>query len=60
MSASRGGHMEIVKYLCEVGGKKLLMRADKVSGRMHVLMRGCRHVCMPICSQACFHAQRTA
>jgi hypothetical protein len=42
MSASRGGHMEIVKYLCQLGGKELLVRADKVSGRMHVLMRACR------------------
>jgi hypothetical protein len=34
--------MEVVKYLCEVGGEELLMRADEVSGRMHVLMRVCR------------------
>jgi hypothetical protein len=36
MSASSGGHMEVVKYLCEVGGEELLMRADEVSGLMHV------------------------
>ncbi len=40
--------MEVVKYLCEVGGEELLMRADEVSGRMHVklVLAGmcvCRH-----------------
>jgi hypothetical protein len=49
MSASIGGHMEVVKYLCEVEGKKLLMRAYKVS----LQLRAFRHVCVQICSDAC-------
>jgi hypothetical protein len=52
MSASSGGHMEVVKYLCEVGGKELLMKSITVSGRMHVLMCACRHVCVQACSDA--------
>ena len=30
MSASRGGHVEVVRYLCEVGGKELLMMTDEM------------------------------
>jgi hypothetical protein len=29
-SAAKGGHIEVVKYLCEVGGKDLIMRLDQV------------------------------
>ena len=28
--AAGGGHIEVVKYLCEVGGKELIMRLDQV------------------------------
>jgi hypothetical protein len=31
MSASVGGHTEVVKCLCEVGGKELMMMKDRVS-----------------------------
>ncbi len=31
MQASSGGHLDVVKYLHEAGGEKLLMVADKVS-----------------------------
>jgi hypothetical protein len=31
MLASVGGYMEVVKYLCEVGGKELVMMKDDVS-----------------------------
>ncbi len=48
MSASHSGHMEVVKYLCEVGGEELLMRARNVSGRM----RAYWHVCLHACSDA--------
>jgi hypothetical protein len=30
MSAADNGHLEVVKYLVEVGGKELLMLVDKV------------------------------
>ena len=48
--------MEVVKYLCEVGGKELLMMTSKVSGWMHVCgrvladMDGCRDAVMQACS----------
>ncbi len=29
--ASKGGHLDVVKYLHECGGKKLLMQTDDVS-----------------------------
>jgi hypothetical protein len=29
-SAAGGGHIEVVKYLCEVGGKELIMHINKV------------------------------
>jgi hypothetical protein len=38
MYASSQGHMEVVKYLCEVGGKELLMTMENVSVRMHLWM----------------------
>jgi hypothetical protein len=46
MSASVGGHTEIVKYLCEVGGKELVMMTDKVSAC--VLIHACIFVKMLI------------
>ncbi len=32
MWACEGGHFEILEYLCEVGGRELLMATDGVSG----------------------------
>jgi hypothetical protein len=32
MSAYEEGHLDIVKYLCEVGGRELLMATAAVSG----------------------------
>jgi hypothetical protein len=29
--ACQDGHLEVVKYLCETGGEKLMMKPDKVS-----------------------------
>ena len=52
MMASAGGHMEVVKYLYDLGGKELLMMTDEVSVWMHVWMRGCRHACVQGCSDA--------
>jgi hypothetical protein len=37
MSAYEEGHLDIVKYLCEVGGRELLMVKDEVSGMDVVL-----------------------
>ncbi len=36
MSASEGGHLEVVKYLYDLGGKELLMMRSDVSMWMHV------------------------
>jgi hypothetical protein len=36
--ASEGGHVEVVKYLYDLGGKELLMMTDYVSVWMHVWM----------------------
>ena len=58
MRASYGGHMEVVKYLYDLGGKELLMMTRKVSVWMHVwtcvvvdvhgrrrgMMQACSHV----------------
>ena len=53
MAASLGGHMEVVRYLYDLGGKELLMVTDRVSVRMqHEWMRGCRHACVQGCSDA--------
>jgi hypothetical protein len=30
MAACSGGHLDTVKYLCEIGGKELVMAANKV------------------------------
>jgi hypothetical protein len=30
--ASQNGHLEVVKHLCEIGGKELLMLTANVSG----------------------------
>ena len=42
MVASQNGHLEVVRYLCERGGEKLLLMADNVSVyvRRHVLSAG--------------------
>ncbi len=32
MSACEGGHLDVVKYVCEVGGKELVMAKRRVSG----------------------------
>jgi hypothetical protein len=32
MSACLGGHLDVVKYVCEIGGKELVMATDFVSG----------------------------
>ena len=52
MSASDGGHMEVVEYLCDLGGKELLMMTDNVSAWMDVWRRGCGHACVQGCSDA--------
>ena len=31
MSACEGGHLDVVKYVCEIGGKELVMATDEVS-----------------------------
>ena len=31
MSACEGGHLDVVKYVCEIGGKELVMATDWVS-----------------------------
>ncbi len=31
MKACEGGHLDVVKYLCEIGGKELVMATDKVN-----------------------------
>jgi hypothetical protein len=66
MRASRGGHMEVVKYLYDLGGKELLMMRNNVSACVHVRCfgsacfstrkRGKMHCCqclMPDCTYAC-------
>ena len=40
MHASGEGHVEVVRYLCEVGGKELLMMTDKVSALQRVCIDG--------------------
>ena len=50
MRASEGGHMEVVKYLYDLGGKELLMMTSEVSVQMHVWRRG--HTCVQGCSDA--------
>jgi hypothetical protein len=32
MSACKGGNLDVVKYVCEIGGKELVMATDEVSG----------------------------
>ncbi len=44
--ASFHGHLDVVEYVCEVGGERLLMLSDKVSWRVAVPM--CVHVCVPV------------
>jgi hypothetical protein len=49
--ASREGHLEVVKYLCEQGGKELLMlTGGEVSGLLDLGM-----LCMRLCM--CVHVQ---
>jgi hypothetical protein len=36
-TACYNGHLEVVKYLCEQGGKELLMLTDKVSHKTVLL-----------------------
>ena len=36
--ASRNGHLDVVKHLCEVGGETLLMLTHKVRERVAVLL----------------------
>jgi hypothetical protein len=31
MKACSGGHLDVVKYVCEIGGKELVMATDMVS-----------------------------
>jgi hypothetical protein len=51
ISASKGGHIEVVKYLCEVGGKELVMMTDMVSAECLFA-----HVCTNVDVQVCIHA----
>jgi hypothetical protein len=58
MSACSGGHLDVVKYVCEIGGKELVMATDSVSGfglralicesrahnQMHMHIHSCLHV----------------
>ena len=37
MSACKGGHLDVVKYVCEIGGKELVMPMDIVSSWDQVL-----------------------
>ena len=41
MSACKGGHLDVVKYVCEIGGKELIMATDMV----RVWMEYCGCVC---------------
>ncbi len=53
-TASWGGHLEVVKYLCEQGGKELLMLTDKVSGLWDVCAGICSDVWLcATCGFAC-------
>ncbi len=57
MLASKGGHMEIVRYLYDVGGKELLMMTDEVSVNMYVCYRLVDMVaCRLAMLQVCLHA----
>ncbi len=62
MRASQAGHIEVVEYLHDVGGRELLMMTDHVSVwdvRLHVGMRHTRLrvtmacVCVCICVISC-------
>ncbi len=44
-TACEGGNLEIVQYLCEHGGKELLMLTNKVSNCMSIV---CMALCMPV------------
>jgi hypothetical protein len=37
-SGCKGGHLELAQYLCERGGKELLMLTDYVSHIQYVLL----------------------
>ena len=51
--ACEGGHVEMAKYLIEVGGTELLMPIDRVSAMARCLSRAipvsCTFVCLCVC-----------
>ncbi len=51
--ASSKGHLEVVKFLCEQGGKELLMLTNKASGLLHLSMFVLAFVQMYGCVLAC-------
>jgi hypothetical protein len=53
MSACEGGHLDVVKYVCEVGGKELVMARSKVSGTVRVLWEFTNTFYMFLCK--CVH-----
>ncbi len=64
--ACQDGHLEVVKYLCETGGEKLMMKPDKVSCQsfwasvyacMHV--QECCTLCHTVWHHVCCHSNGT-
>jgi hypothetical protein len=54
LEASRKGHIEVVKYLCELGGEKLLMLTNEVIMALLHLHICCQKYILPWCFPGTF------